>query len=215
MSAIRRPAVPGDAPGMSRRLLRLFGTLAALLLLGGCGAAPELRYYRVECPAPPRTAGPPLPVTLGIARLSAPEPYQQERILYRASPYRVQSYGSERWETPPAEMVDALLLERFTESGKFQRVVSWRREAVDYRLQVRLRRFEEVDEGDTWYGVVEFAYELVDGGGRGLLSETAKERIRVERKSVEGVVEALSRGLEAGLDEAILRTAAAVAAARR
>ncbi len=204
-----------ESTGTGRVRRVLAGTLVALLLLGGCAAAPELRYYRVECPAPPRAAGPPLPVTLGIAPLSAAEPYQQERIIYRASPYRVQSYGYDRWESPPAEMVDALLLERFAESGTFQRVVPWQREDVDYRLQARLRRFEEVDEGDKWYGVTELTYELLDRGGRTLLRETASQRVLAERRSVEGVVEALSRGLQAGLDEVIARTAAAVAAARR
>jgi ABC-type uncharacterized transport system auxiliary subunit len=193
----------------------LAGVVAILLLLEGCAAVPELRYYRVEFPPATRAADPPLPITLGIARASAAEPYQQEQILYRASPYRVQSYSYDRWESPPAEMVDALLLDRFTESGKFQRVVPWRQEQVDYRLQVRLRRFEEVDEGDAWYGMTELTYELLDGGGRSLLHETSSQRILVQRKSVEGVVEALSRGLQAGLDEAIARTAAAVVAARR
>ncbi len=211
MSGIWRAA----APGRWRRGLQVAGGLALLLLLGGCAAAPEMRYYRVESPAPPRATDPPLPITLGIARLSAPEPYQQERIIYRASPYRVQSYPYDRWESSPAEMVDALLLERFAESGRFQRVIPWRRERVDYRLQARLRRFEEVDEGDNWFGVTELTYELLDGSGRSLLRETASQRVRAERKSVEAVVEALSRGLQAALDEAIQRTGAAVAAARR
>jgi len=207
--------VVGRPQGKRRRGVRLAVTLAAVLLLGGCAATPELRYYRVEFPAAPRADTPPLPVTLGIDPLSAPEPCQQERITYRASPYRIQSYGYDRWESPPVEMVEALLLERFAESRMFQRVVPWRREEADYRLQARLLRFEEVDEGENWYGVVELTYELLDGRGRSLLRETSSQRVRAERKSVEAVVEALSRGLQAGLDEAIARTAAAVVAARR
>jgi ABC-type uncharacterized transport system auxiliary subunit len=210
-----RMPVVGRPQRKRRRGVMLAVTLAAVWLLGGCAATPELRYYRVEFPPVPRAAAPPLPVTLGIDRLSAPEACQQERIIYRASPYRVQSYGHDRWESPPVEMVEALLLERFAESGRFQRVVPWRREEVDYRLQARLLRFEEVDEGENWYGVVELTYELLDGSGRSLMRETSRQRVRADRKSVEAVVEALSRGLQAGLDEAIARTAAAVAVARR
>ena len=214
MNETRKRSTRGFAQGICLGVL-LAGLVASVLLLDGCAAAPELRYYHVEIPPPPRAAEAPLPVTLGLARASAPEPYQQERILYRASPYRVQSYDYDRWESPPAEMLDALLLDRFTESGRFQRVIPWRREPVDYRLQVRLHRFEEVDEGDRWYGMTELTYELLDAGGRSLLLETSSQRILVQRKSVEGVVEALSQGLQAGLDEAIARTAAAVMAARR
>ncbi len=212
MRETRKRTARGHAQGAAATTASIF---ALVLLLTGCAAAPELRYYRVEVPPLTRAAEPPLPVTLGLARASAPEPYQQERILYRASAYRIQSYDYDRWESPPAEMLDALLLDRFTESGRFQRVVPWIRESVDYRLQVRLRRFEEVDEGDRWYGITQLTYELLDAGGRSLLHETSSQRIPVQRKSVEGVVEALSRGVQAALDEAIARTAAAVMVARR
>ncbi len=214
MKDSRERTARGHVQGSCRGVI-LAGLAAMVLVVEGCAAVPELRYYRVEVPPPTRAAEAPLPVTLGLARASAPEPYQQERILYRASPYRIQSYAYDRWESPPAEMLDALLLDRFTASGRFQRVVPWRRESVDYRLQVRLRRFEEIDEGDRWYGMTELTYELLDAGGRSLLTETSNQRIPVHRKSVEGVVEALSQGLQAGLDEAIARTAAAVMAARR
>ncbi len=188
---------------------------AGFLLLAGCAAAPEIRYFRVEYPLPGPSTNSPLPLTLGIARLSAPEPYRQERIIYRNSPYLVQYYAYSRWESPPADMVNERLLEQFAASGRFRRVVPWRRgEAPGYRLEARLRRFEELDEPDGWYGLVELEYEVLDGGGRSLLREVATQRIRAEAKSVDGIVEALSRGLKAGLDEMVAKTGAALASHR-
>jgi ABC-type uncharacterized transport system auxiliary subunit len=188
---------------------------AGVLFLAACAAAPEIRYFRVEYPLPGPSANSPLPLTLGIARLTAPEPYHQERIIYRTSPYQVQYYAHDRWESPPVDMVNNRLLEQFAASGWFRRVVPWRRgEALDYRLEARLRRFEELDEADGWYGLVELEYEIVDRDGRSLLREVASQRVRAESRNPEGTAEALSRGLRAALDEVVTKTAATLRDAR-
>jgi ABC-type uncharacterized transport system auxiliary subunit len=194
---------------------RILGMLLGLLLLGACAAtAPDVRYFRVAVPPLAPSTGPPLALTLGIARLSAPEPYRDERIIYRSSPYRVQYYPDDRWESQPAEMVSEVVLEQFSGSGLFRRVIPWRRGEADYRLEARLRRFEELDEGQTWFGLVELEYEVTDGDGRSLLREMSSQRVQAERRTVEGVVEALSRSLQATLGEAVTKTAAALRSAR-
>ena len=189
-------------------------SLAVLALcwlgVGGCASAPEVRYYRVAL-TPPPTASAPLPVRLGIGRLASAEPTRQERILYRDSPYRIQYYASDRWEDPPAVIVQAALVEHLRASGRFQRVVPWGREATDARLGVRLQTFEEVDEGDAWFGEVVLAYEIVAPDGRSLGQGTSRQRIRAEGHSVDSVVAALSRALSACLEDVTERTAAALA----
>ena len=211
------PSGPCAAPRRAcRRTLLLAGTAAGLLFLAACSASPEIRYFRVDYPFPAPSADSPLPLTLGIARLAASEPYRQERIIYRTSPYQVQSYAYARWEAPPTDMVNELLLEQFAASGRFQRVVPWRRgEALEYRLEARLRRFEELDEADGWYGLVELEYELVEGNGKSLLREIMSRRVRVETRTMDGIVDALSQGLRTGLDEVVAKTAAALANQRR
>ena len=193
----------------------LVGLAGGMLLLAACATAPEERYFRVDPALPAPTAEAPLPVTLGVARVAAPEPYRQERIIYRTSPYEVQLYGSDRWESSPVDMVGQALLDRLRRSGLFRRVVPWRRGEADVRLEVRLRRFEEVDEADAWYGVVELEYEVVDGDGKGLLRGVSDQRVRAEAHTVDGVVRALSRGLAVSLDEVTVQTAAAIKAAHR
>jgi len=193
----------------------LVGLAGGLLFLAACATAPEERYFRVDPALPAPTAEAPLPVTLGVARVAAPEPYRQERILYRTSPYEVQLYGADRWESSPVDMVGHALLERLRRSGLFRRVVPWRRGEADVRLEVRLRRFEEVDEADGWYGVVELEYEVVDGDGKSLLRGGSDQRVRAEAHTVDGVVRALSRGLAVSLDEVTVQTAEAIKATHR
>ena len=191
----------------------LFSVLiaAGALYLASCAASPEIRYFRVEYPLARSTADGPLPVTLGIARLGASEPYHQERIIFRTSPYQVQYYTYDRWESPPVEMVNDRLLEHFAARGRFQRVMPWRRgETLDYRLEARLRRFEELDEAYGWYGLVEMEYEVVARDGRSLWRGVTSQRVRAEARNPEGTVEALSRGLQAALDEVVTKTAAAL-----
>lgn len=196
------------------RILRparsLVGLAGGMLLLASCATAPEVRYFRVDPALPAPAVETPLPVTLGVARVAAPEPYRQERIIYRTSPYEVQFYGADRWESSPADMVGNVLLDRLRRSGLFRRVVPWRYGEADDRLEVRLRRFEEVDEVDGWYGVVELEYEVVDGDGKGLLHGVSDQRVRAESRSVDGVVRALSQGLAVSLDEVTAKTAEAI-----
>lgn len=187
------------------------GIAGGLLLLMACGEVPDTRYFRVEYPLPAPAANTPLPLTLGIAQLTAPEPYREERIIYQTSPYQVQFYPHDRWESPPVDMVNDRLLELFAASGEFQRVTRWRRgEAPVYRLEPRLRRFEEVDEQDAWYGVVELEYELLDPDGRSLLRQVVSRRVRAGARNPEGTVEALSRALRAVLDEVLMKTVASL-----
>jgi ABC-type uncharacterized transport system auxiliary subunit len=207
---MRMPPFPGLAKAV-RDALILGGIGVGVLILAACAAAPEIRYFRVEYPLPSPSANSPLPLTLAIAHLSAAEPYHQERIIYQDSPYQVQYYARDRWESPPVQMVNDRLLEQFTASERFQRVVPWHRgETPAYLLQTRLRRFEELDEGDAWYGLVELEYELLDRDGRSLLRQVASQRMRTESRNPEGTVAALSRGLRAVLDEVLTKTVAAL-----
>jgi ABC-type uncharacterized transport system auxiliary subunit len=183
--------------------------LGCVLAAGGCAGAPELRYYRVALAAP-QAEGEPAPVRLGIGRFAAAEPTRQERILYRDSPYRLQYYGADRWEIPPATMVQSALVDRLRASGRFLRVVDAGSDPVDARLDVRLQTFEEVDEGDIWFGEVALAFEVLAPDGRIMAQGASRHRVRAERRSVEAVVAALSQALGACLDEMADRTAAAV-----
>jgi ABC-type uncharacterized transport system auxiliary subunit len=203
VSRILRPAWP---------LVSLAG---GMLLLASCATAPEVRYFRVDSAPPAPAVEAPLPVTLGVARVAAPEPYRQERIIYRTSPYEVQFYGADRWESSPADMVGHALLDRLRRSGLFRRVVPWRQGEADVRLEVRLRRFEEVDEADAWYGVVEIEYEVVDGDGKGLHRGVSDQRVRAESRTVDRDFLALSQGLAASLDEVTAKTAGAIRKAQR
>jgi ABC-type uncharacterized transport system auxiliary subunit len=184
-------------------------TLGWWLAAGGCAGAPELRYYRIVV-APPARASDPVPIRLGIGRFAAAEPTRQERILYRDSPYRIHYYGPDRWEAPPSLMVQSALADHLRASGRFVRVVAGGSDPVDARLDVRLQTFEEVDEGDAWFGEVALAYEVVAPDGRSLTQGTSRHRIRAERRSVDAVVAALSQALGDCLDELAARTAAAV-----
>jgi len=209
-------AVPGERRRRgAARWFRCVVAASVVLGLAGCASAPDIRYYRVVVPLPSPAADSPIPATLGVARLLAPEPCRQERILYRASPYRVEYYAADRWEVPPADMVQEALFASLRSSGRFRRVVAWRRGEADYRLETRLQRFEEVDEADGWYGVVDLEYEVVDGEGRSLTRGVSQQRVRAETHSVEGVVAALSRALAVGLDEITRGTATALRAAAR
>jgi ABC-type uncharacterized transport system auxiliary subunit len=188
--------------------LRSLALIASLLALAACATAPEIRYYRIVVP-PPASAAAAASPRLGVGQVQAAEPYRQERILYRSSPYRIQHYPADRWETAPADMVQEALIRYLQASGRFARVAAGKAGSADPRLDVRLVAFEEVDEGEHWFGEVQLDYEVVRGGGS-LLSGTSRQRVAAEGRTVEAVVVALSRALTNALGEVADRTATAL-----
>ena len=51
--------------------------------------------------------------------------------------------------------------------------------------------------------------------GKSLFREAVSQRVRIQTRTMDGIVEALSQGLRTGLDEVVAKTAAALANQRR
>ena len=91
----------------------LLGLLAPLALLAACGGKlPETRYYQLAADAP-RTASATETgrgeLVLVLEPLSADDAYQDERIVYRTGPYRLDYYQYHRWSASPGVMITGYL----------------------------------------------------------------------------------------------------------
>ncbi len=196
------------------------GVLACLFLLAGCFGSnkiPETRHYRIAVMPPSPSPQVPLPITLGVAPLSGPETYRQERLVYRSGPYRVDTYPYDRWEVPPVTMVTDALTAHLRAAGLFRQVLPYQPDGrVDYVVRGRLLRFDEEDggPGTPWTAVVELEYEVMEPKqGNVVFSGVARAALPVEGRQPISIVAALSQAARDAFGALASQVAGALAAA--
>lgn len=196
-------------------------TLATLLLVlaTACGGKlPETRYYQLATktasgPASDRTG-----VVLAIQPLDADPAYDDERIVYRINPYRLDYYNYHRWSTTPGTLVADFLERTFERSGRFRSVTrDTNAQGAPVTLGGRLVAIEEVDKSKTqWLGRIVIELTLTDSQtGDVLWSEQFEETEPLPAQSPEGLAQALSIALDRIAQRALPHVAdLAIAAAR-
>lgn len=158
---------------------RLVAGLLVMLSLGGCGLSRtprEVRYYTLSLELPAPSPGPRLALasvtpspgagvtpppllrrprpTLSLRRLVVRDPYAQERMVYRASPYRVLFYNYQRWAAAPAEQLTDWTLRYLRATGLFSKILTTQEGDGDLVLTGVVRQLEEVDRHGVWYGAL-------------------------------------------------------------
>jgi ABC-type uncharacterized transport system auxiliary subunit len=172
-----------------------FYVLLGLLIVAGfaacAGRSPATRYYDLATP-PTRTGvgGP----ALALDTLATDEAYDDERIVYRTSPYRLDYYDYHRWSAPPGVMVGNYLERGLENSGLFGSVVREPSRDIGAILGGRVVAIEEIDvSNSSWQGHLVLELRLEDQRtGDVLWSEQYEERQPLASQTPEGLAEAIS-----------------------
>lgn len=186
-----------------------FNGLLILSMLGiliGCGGVPVTYYYQVNYDLPtsdPNNSA--IPVTVAVQQFDANILYEGERIVYRDSPYEVKYYNYRRWVAPPRVIVTQKVLDQLKASGIFQQVVMMPSPVnADFILRGKIKNFEEWDEGDSWYGLVDLSFELQNTASKEIVWENEfSEKTAAKQKDPVEVVEAISQSLKIVIDRSI------------
>lgn len=174
------------------------------LLFHACGSVPETFYYTVaplslhEVKAATDSRTNTQALVLGVEKFSADALYDDDRIIYRESPYEVKYYHYRRWAAPPRALLTEEVLKNLQQSQLFQNVVSFpTNRHVDYVLTGRVVAFEEWDRGAEWFGRVAFSAQLYDPiSRRAIWSASFESETRAEKRVPTAVVEAIGKSLE-------------------
>jgi len=170
----------------------------ALLLLAvmACGGkTPQTRFYQLATPAShPAQAGDTVVVVEPLATDSA---YDDERIVYRQSPYRLDYYAYHRWVSSPGTMVSDYLAESLAHTGRFRAIARELTDAAAVVLGGRVIAIEEVDRTDHhWVGRIALELTLTDARtGEVLWSQQFEETEPLPQQSPEGLAAAISRAM--------------------
>ena len=137
--------------------------VALALVLAACGgSAPMTRYYQLAMPTtggPIDTAG----TVLAVEPLGADGAYDDDRIVYRVDPVRLDYYNYHHWSTTPGAMVGSYLEQAFARTGRFRSVVRDATADTAAVLGGRVIALEEVDDSKTtWSGHVAVELRLTD-----------------------------------------------------
>ena len=172
-------------------------TLALLVALAACGGKlPETRFYQLAEPAGKATPG--AGVAIVIEPLTTDGAYDDERMVYRVTPYRLDYYNYHRWSAAPGTLIANYLERAFEKSGKFGAVTREANPAAAVTLGGRVVAIEEIDHSKTkWVGRVVLELSLTDNAsGEVLWAEQFEETEPLALQSPEGLAHALSKALE-------------------
>lgn len=169
--------------------------LAVAILLVGCGGKlPEARYYQLAVSG--SAAAGTTATKLVLEPFSTEAAYDDDRIVYRTNPYRLDYYQYHRWSAPPGVLVGNYLEEALEKTGKFA-VVREIEDGAPVVLGGRVLALEEVDTSPRlWTGRIVVELRLSDAKtGTTVWSAQFEEHEPLPKQSPEGLARALSVAL--------------------
>lgn len=173
-------------------------TLILAFVLTACGGKPPppTRYYQLALPAkteqPAQDLG-----ALVIEPFNAEGAYDDERMVYRSSPYRLDYYDYHRWGAPPGQLVASYLEQVLRKSGKFKSVAADSGEDNALTLTGRVLALEEVDTSKTtWTGRIALELSARDPSGKVVWTQHFDESVAMPVQSPEGLAAAISSAMQ-------------------
>ena len=190
---------------MKRTVTTIVFSLAALVILAGCGAKVRYpNYYTLNLPAPPDPpAAENAHAVVAIREFRAPAYLRQGAIVYKPSPEQIGFYAYDRWAINPCEFVTNSVIERLRASGDFARVKPYDgRPDIEYVLSGRLEKLEEIDyEGGVKVEVAISAQMTNLATGVTVWSNAISEVGDVNKRDVPAVVSEMNRTMERAIKE--------------
>jgi ABC-type uncharacterized transport system auxiliary subunit len=167
--------------------------IAALsIACAACGGTlTETRYYQLAQPEGKLRGGHDV---LVLESLTTDAAYDDPRIVYRTTPFRLDYYHYHRWTSSPGAMVGNYLEQALETSGKFRAVVRELTPDAPVVLTGRVLAIEEVDRSTTqWLGRISLELVLSDAHTGALLwTEQIEETEPLRQRTPEGLAAALS-----------------------
>lgn len=120
--------------------------MALAAFLSACGSPRPIKYYQLSYPTSAQGQQAPLNVSLLVRTFDASFLYKENRIVYSTSPQELGLYDSQRWVTPPVDMLQDALVRGLRSSGRYRSVMTVRGEGGgEYSLTGHLYEFGEYD----------------------------------------------------------------------
>lgn len=190
---------------MSTRLAAALIAFALSTLTVGClGKVKYPNYYTLDLPSPP---DPPVQAgtrpTVAVRGFRSLDYLRQGAIVYRPSPEQVGFYNYRRWAVNPSEFVTRAMVDRLRASGKFGEVTMYDGRAnVDFIVSGRLEKLDEIDYQGGVNAEVALSAQMTDlRSGKTIWAGDASQVDNVDKRTVAGVVAAMSDALDGAIQK--------------
>jgi len=172
--------------------------LAALIAAAACGGStPQVRYYQLATP-PAQAAKSTGDKVLVVEALASDGAYDDERIVYRNNPYRLDYYNYHRWVATPGVLVGGYLEKALSRTGNFKAVLREQTADTSLVLGGRINAIEEVDRDPKhWVGRISLELTLTDPKtGDVVWAQPFEETEPLAKQDPEGLAMAISTALD-------------------
>ena len=191
---------------MKRNKLLFWVAVSLCFLLCSCSLTkprPEVHHYTLTLHVP-EVSSSTAKATLLVRTFSAHDPYNQERLVYRSSPYLMDFYNYHRWAASPTEQLSDWTRKYMRSSGLFSLVYPTGEGIADFTLHGSIRQFDEVDHGETWEAALSVDFWLTRADQRTpLWLHTYTTTQQTAQRNPAAVAETMSRNLESILNQLI------------
>ena len=202
---------------MKKRYILVVSCLLYPIWLCGCAEIPLTHYYtfRPDVGKNAKTTSSKYPYVVAIDTFEADVPYQQDKIVFRTSPYEVNFYEYHKWLRPPEELVTDQVLKLVSSAGMFQNVHARAFESPpDYIIQGRIKMFDQWNSGKTSFVRIQLEYHLIAPEEEQIIwmdtVETTANISKLESTELAQFIVETVKGFETALQENILQALAAI-----
>lgn len=166
-----------------------FATGALILVLASCASTPDLDYYTLDMSSSGKIV---TDLNLEVGRFTASQRLDRTQIVIQQSPTRIEFYATERWASSVSEMVESKL------AAEFGPPVDGRRALL---VSGKVVALDQIDSPSGPQALARLEIAIREGGAKRfetpLLEKTYEARRAADSNSVDAVVQALSRAVEA------------------
>ena len=145
---------------MTQGRIRFFLLAGFLLSVWACGGPYYFDLHLENRENPYVTK---LDKVLLIEDVEINQTYQDQRIVYRESPFQVKYYGFRLWSKSPDDLVEDAVVDFWRKSGIFKKVnVYDSGDDADLTLRMKINAIEKIYFQKNWYARLAMDMEIVD-----------------------------------------------------
>jgi len=182
--------------------------LLALPLIAGCMLTRNPAPLSILAPSvktEARAAEQAVNWSLQVQRPVADAMRDSDRVLVRRAQSRLQVYAGAAWLDSVPEMLQALMIQSFSDTGSFTGVSRAGGMRTRFSLASELRHFEVVDDGgpDLTVEIALQASLIHQRTARPVASQTFAQQRRIDGKGLDAVVAGFEQALDSLMEELI------------